>query len=147
MTYVPRCACGEPQVACCCHLRAPAAPRHTCHSPYCWMLSCAVCASCAACGATLAPRDPVRLVDDTRVAADDPLRAGVEVLRDPRDLDVEASFARVRDRLRRLVLDTPAVPQADEWVVAGMVACDDASEHARHRRESGVRPLRRDGAS
>ena len=50
---------------------------HTCHTPFCWLLSCAVCASCAACAATLTP---ARLVDDPAVSPDDPLRTAVEVL-------------------------------------------------------------------
>lgn len=50
---------------------------HTCHTPFCWLLSCAVCASCAACAATL---DPPRLVDDPAVSPDDPLRTAAEAL-------------------------------------------------------------------
>lgn len=50
---------------------------HTCHTPFCWLLSCAVCASCAACAATL---DPPRLVDDPTVSPDDPLRTAAEIL-------------------------------------------------------------------
>ncbi len=46
---------------------------HTCHTPYCWMLSCAVCASCIACQAP-----QTRLVDDPNAPAD--LRAAVELL-------------------------------------------------------------------
>lgn len=89
MTRVPRCPCGEPQVAC----------------------------------------------------------VGVEVLCDPTDPDVEASFARVRAEVRRLALAAPFGVQADEWRVAGMVACDDATEREHHRRESVARPIRRDGAA
>lgn len=48
---------------------------HTCHTPYCWMLSCAVCASCIACQSS-----QTRLVDDPNAPAD--LRAAVELLRE-----------------------------------------------------------------
>lgn len=46
-------------------------------------------------------RAPVRLVLDPSVAADDPLRV-VEVLCDASDPDVEESFERVGERLRRV---------------------------------------------
>jgi len=31
---------------------------HTCHTSYCWMLSCAVCASCEACAEAYNARRP-----------------------------------------------------------------------------------------
>ena len=67
---------------------------HTCHTPYCWMPSCAVCASCAACREAYAP--------------------AVDLLREPSgDLaTLNAAFARVAARLGVRV-------EADEWVVAG----------------------------
>ena len=56
---------------------------HTCHTPYCWMLSCAVCASCEACAeAYLARRPtlPARVLDDASAPAE--LREAVELLRE-----------------------------------------------------------------
>ena len=43
---------------------------HTCHTSYCWMLSCAVCASCEACAEAYNARRPT-------------LPDAAELLRDP----------------------------------------------------------------
>ena len=57
---------------------------HTCHTPYCWLLSCAVCASCEACAEAYnarRPTLPARVLDDASAPAE--LREAVELLRDP----------------------------------------------------------------
>ena len=46
---------------------------HTCHTPYCWLLSCAVCASCEACAEAYnarRPTLPARVLDDTSAPAE-----------------------------------------------------------------------------
>jgi len=56
---------------------------HTCHTPYCWLLSCAVCASCEACAEAYnarRPTLPARLIDDASAPAE--LREAVELLRE-----------------------------------------------------------------
>ena len=55
---------------------------HTCHTPYCWLLSCAVCASCEACAEAYnarRPTLPARVLDDASAPA--AMRVAVELLR------------------------------------------------------------------
>ena len=78
---------------------------HTCHSPYCWLLSCATCAACVACAETITTRDPVRIVDDPEVSPDDPARLAVTVLgvsieSEEAAAQLEEASAKVRGRLR-----------------------------------------------
>ena len=81
---------------------------HTCHSPYCWLLSCATCAACDACAetlSTLSTRDPVRIVNDPEVSAEDPARLAVTVLgvsieSEEAAAQLEEASAKVRGRLR-----------------------------------------------
>ena len=63
---------------------------HTCHTPYCWLLSCAVCASCEACAeAYLARRPTVPAATVNDASAPDAPHEVVELLRDPPTDDLE----------------------------------------------------------
>ena len=82
---------------------------HTCHTPYCWLLSCAVCASCEACAEAYRacrPALPARLIDDASAPA--VLRVAVELLRDPPADDPEHTAWLDRADAEQMRHDLPA---------------------------------------
>ena len=70
---------------------------HTCHTPYCWLLSCAVCASCEACAEAYNARRPT-LPDDASAE----VRQAVELLRETpvgEDTALDAHWTEARERI------------------------------------------------
>ena len=70
---------------------------HTCHTPYCWLLSCAVCASCEACAEAYRARRPT-LPDDASAE----VRQAVELLRETpvgEDPALDAHWTEARERI------------------------------------------------